>query len=120
MRLSATSLWRRERSGKRCQGPPCRDVHVGCEGRAYRANDVAYQSDSPTEKAQKALDVDTLHEILEATHQHVDCQVCYNLLLDPVTTFCGHTLCRIASHEAWTIPYIALCVAAASVSLLLC
>lgn len=67
---------------------------LASKGELYRANDVAYQSDSPTEEAQKALDVDTLHEILEATHQHVDCQVCYNLLLDPVTSFCGHTLCR--------------------------
>jgi Lon protease-like protein len=68
---------------------------LAAKGKLYRTNEVAYQPGPPTEEAQKALDVDILHEILEATHQHIDCQVCYDLLLDPVTTLCGHTFCHI-------------------------
>jgi hypothetical protein len=68
---------------------------LAAKGELYRANDLLYHSSPSTNEAQHLLDYDILKEILEATHQHVDCQVCYNLLLDPVTTPCGHTLCRI-------------------------
>lgn len=68
---------------------------LAAKGELYRANDLLYHSTPSTNEAQHLLDYDILQEILEATHQHVDCQVCYNLLLDPVTTPCGHTLCRI-------------------------
>jgi hypothetical protein len=68
---------------------------LAAKGELYRANDLLYHSTPSTNDAQHLLDYDILQEILEATHQHVDCQVCYNLLLDPVTTPCGHTLCRI-------------------------
>lgn len=68
---------------------------LAAKGELYRANDLVYHSTPTTDEAQHLQDYDILHEILEATHQHVDCQVCYNLLLDPVTTPCGHTLCRI-------------------------
>jgi hypothetical protein len=68
---------------------------LAAKGGLYRANDLLYHSTTSTNEAQHLLDYDILQEILEATHQHVDCQVCYNLLLDPVTTPCGHTLCRI-------------------------
>ena len=68
---------------------------LAAKGELYRANDIAYPSTPTPDDAQHILDQDILHEILEVTHQHVDCQVCYNLLLDPITTPCGHTLCRI-------------------------
>lgn len=68
---------------------------LAAKGELYRANDVAYHSTPSTDDAQHLLDYDILQDVLEATHNHVDCQVCYNLLLDPVTTPCGHTLCRI-------------------------
>jgi Lon protease-like protein len=67
---------------------------LAAKGKLYRTNEVAYQPDPPTKEAQKAPDVDILREILEATHQHIGCQVCYDLLLNPVTTFCGHTFCH--------------------------
>lgn len=68
---------------------------LAAKGELYRANDVAYHSSPSADDARHDMDSDILQEVLEATHHHVDCQVCYNLLLDPVTTPCGHTLCRI-------------------------
>ncbi len=52
-------------------------------------------STSISEEAERDLDDTVLHDISETALPQVDCQVCYNLMLDPVTTFCGHTLCRI-------------------------
>ncbi|KAK0305905.1 hypothetical protein LTR82_016626 [Friedmanniomyces endolithicus] len=56
--------------------------------------DLNYQSAEGLAETEKAMDVTVLAEILEATQREVDCQVCYNIMLDPVTTPCGHTLCR--------------------------
>jgi Lon protease-like protein len=42
----------------------------------------------------RALDVTVYQDLNEGAQQQVDCQVCYNIMLDPITTFCGHTLCR--------------------------
>ncbi len=56
--------------------------------------DLNYQSAEGLAETEKAIDVTVLAEILEATQREVDCQVCYNIMLDPVTTPCGHTLCR--------------------------
>lgn len=56
--------------------------------------DLTYQTLSETGDEYRNLDAAVLKELLESTHREVDCQVCYNMMLDPVTTFCGHTLCR--------------------------
>ncbi|KAK3110238.1 hypothetical protein LTR53_015666 [Teratosphaeriaceae sp. CCFEE 6253] len=56
--------------------------------------DLEYSSTSTLADSDKAQDVSVLAELLESTYREVDCQVCYNLMLDPVTTPCGHTLCR--------------------------
>lgn len=42
----------------------------------------------------EALDVAILEQIREAIKVELDCQVCYSLVLDPLTTPCGHTFCR--------------------------
>lgn len=67
---------------------------LAAEGELYRAADLVYKT-TESDDAQRLLDVDIVQSILDATQQHVDCQVCYNLQLDPVTTPCGHTLCRV-------------------------
>lgn len=56
--------------------------------------DLEYQKELGDTSSSEALDTAFLQEVLEATQKEVDCQVCYALMLDPVTTFCGHTLCR--------------------------
>ena len=42
----------------------------------------------------EALDVAVLEHLKEATRNELECQVCYSLMLDPLTTSCGHTFCR--------------------------
>lgn len=59
----------------------------------YKTN-VTYQPLVDLGEAYRKLDETFLSELLEATHKEVDCQVCYNIMFEPVTTTCGHTLCR--------------------------
>lgn len=68
--------------------------NIAAQGQLRRKADLVYESESRDIEMEKALDVEVLHGMLEATQKEVDCQVCYNVMLDPVTTFCGHTLCR--------------------------
>ncbi|KAI7281880.1 ATP-dependent protease-like protein [Hortaea werneckii] len=67
---------------------------LAAEGKLLRDQDVGCLPPAVTSEEERALNVDVLSDLLEATHREVDCQVCYNLMLDPVTTSCGHTLCR--------------------------
>lgn len=55
---------------------------------------IQYANTTSENDIHKVLDVVVLRDIVEAAHSELDCQVCYNIMLDPVTTFCGHTLCR--------------------------
>jgi len=56
--------------------------------------EIEYANTDSENDIHRVLDVVVLRDILEAAHPELDCQVCYNVMLDPVTTFCGHTLCR--------------------------
>ena len=42
----------------------------------------------------ESFDGRVLEEVKEAVRGEMDCQVCYAILYDPVTTPCGHTFCR--------------------------
>ncbi|KAL1861971.1 hypothetical protein Plec18170_000795 [Paecilomyces lecythidis] len=42
------------------------------------------------DESEKAI----LEKIKDITRNELDCQVCYSLILDPLTTPCGHTFCR--------------------------
>lgn len=55
-------------------------------------SEVSYLS--PTGDSYQHLDFAMLDHLKEATRSELDCQVCYTLLLDPLTTPCGHTFCR--------------------------
>ena len=57
-------------------------------------SEVAYQTMSPTGDSYEHLDSAMLEHLKEATKAELDCQVCYALMLDPLTTTCGHTFCR--------------------------
>jgi hypothetical protein len=65
---------------------------------------------SELESMAHALDLATLSEIKEHTRSEGDCQICYALFVDPVTTPCGHTFCRpclqrVLDHS----PYCPIC-----------
>ncbi|KAF2813693.1 uncharacterized protein BDZ99DRAFT_506630 [Mytilinidion resinicola] len=55
---------------------------------------VAYQSLATTDDDYQTLDASLLDSLREAAHKELDCHVCYNLMLEPTTTPCGHTFCR--------------------------
>ncbi|RMY32604.1 hypothetical protein D0866_06491 [Hortaea werneckii] len=57
---------------------------LAAEGKLSRDQDVGYLPPAVTSEEERALDVDVLSDLLEATHREVDCQVCYNLMLDPL------------------------------------
>lgn len=67
---------------------------LAAKGQLEHDVDLTYYDSAENEEISKALDVSVLQEFVEATQKEVDCQVCYSIMLDPVTTFCGHTLCR--------------------------
>ncbi|KAH0542833.1 hypothetical protein FGG08_002787 [Glutinoglossum americanum] len=56
--------------------------------------DTTYQTMSDTGDDYRSLDVTMLESLRESTRSELDCQVCYALMLDPLTTSCGHTFCR--------------------------
>ncbi|OIW33722.1 hypothetical protein CONLIGDRAFT_189683 [Coniochaeta ligniaria NRRL 30616] len=55
--------------------------------------EVCYLSPDSTEHAN--LDAAILAQVKEVTRAEMDCQVCYALYYDAVTTPCGHTYCRV-------------------------
>ena len=57
-------------------------------------SEVAYQTMAPSGDTYENLDHAMLDHLKEATKSELDCQVCYALMLDPLTTSCGHTFCR--------------------------
>ncbi|KAI9885800.1 MAG: 54S ribosomal protein L23, mitochondrial [Watsoniomyces obsoletus] len=65
---------------------------------AYDA-DVSYQVMGSSVDDYRALDVAVFEHLKESTRTELDCQVCYHLLLDPLTTSCGHTFCRQCLHR---------------------
>lgn len=60
---------------------------------------VTYQSLSETGDEYRYLDVAVMQHLKESARNELDCQVCYGLMLDPLTTSCGHTFCRKCLHR---------------------
>lgn len=54
--------------------------------------DVSVEELEPSEK-------EALKRAQDATRSEMDCQVCYALYYDPLTTSCGHTFCRSCLHR---------------------
>lgn len=57
-------------------------------------SDVSYHTQSRTGDDYADLDISMLAHLKEATKSELDCQICYSLIHDPLTTSCGHTFCR--------------------------
>lgn len=62
------------------------------QGLLLYSADVSYTSQSVN--GYEALDIALLTRLREAAHKELDCHVCYNMMLEPTTTTCGHTFCR--------------------------
>lgn len=62
-------------------------------GMLHYTSDVLYES-TDMEENESDLDVGLLNLLKETSHKELECHVCYNLMLDPATTPCGHTFCR--------------------------
>ncbi|KIY00827.1 uncharacterized protein Z520_03493 [Fonsecaea multimorphosa CBS 102226] len=58
-------------------------------------SDVAYTPvNASTADLLRAADEAVLENLREAIRPELECQVCYQIMLDPLTTSCGHTFCR--------------------------
>lgn len=57
-------------------------------------SEVSYQTLSPTGDCYEPLDAALSECCTEVIKSEMDCQVCYGLMLDPLTTTCGHSFCR--------------------------
>lgn len=69
------------------------------EGRfPYNASEIRYEQSSPSEVDEKGIVVEEdrarFQKLRDRLRSELDCQVCYSLILDPLTTPCGHTFCR--------------------------
>jgi len=63
-------------------------------GELHYTSDVAYQDENTTEGDNPEPDTVILDQLRESTYKEMECHVCYNLMLEPVTTSCGHSFCR--------------------------
>ena len=57
-------------------------------------SEVLYKSLSPAGDSYEQFDYDLLDHLKEVARSEMECQVCYALMHDPLTTPCGHTFCR--------------------------
>ncbi|KAG8631943.1 hypothetical protein KVT40_001083 [Elsinoe batatas] len=68
--------------------------NAAASGQLQYDADISHESLTGNAAEDKTADDLVLAHLLDTCHRELDCQVCYNLMLDPVTTSCGHTLCR--------------------------
>ncbi|KAF4783306.1 ATP-dependent protease La domain-containing protein [Colletotrichum scovillei] len=67
-----------------------------------------------------SIDSRTFSKVKESVRTEMDCQVCYALFYDPLTTVCGHTFCRSCLHRVLDhSSYCPICRRGLSVSPLL-
>ncbi|KAE8329070.1 ATP-dependent protease [Aspergillus sergii] len=62
---------------------------VKCGRFDYDASDLKFEMHEPIDQENQRFE-----RLKDAVRNELDCQVCYSLILDPLTTSCGHTFCR--------------------------
>ncbi|KAJ5787771.1 hypothetical protein N7457_002761 [Penicillium paradoxum] len=68
--------------------------NLALEGRfPYDASEVTYGS-TPSAGSIQEQDLIHFQKLRDSLRSELDCQVCYSLILDPMTTPCGHTFCQ--------------------------
>ncbi|KAI3337140.1 ATP-dependent protease La domain-containing protein [Xylariaceae sp. AK1471] len=68
-------------------------------GKLEYNNEVSYSFVGTNKHDIAKIDMEIFLKLKESVRAEMDCQVCYALLLDPVTTTCGHTYCRTCLHR---------------------
>lgn len=65
-------------------------------GLRYNIKDVVYEDVEPSGGLSESIKHDeaVLKQLKEAVRNELDCQVCYGLFMDPLTSSCGHTFCQ--------------------------
>jgi len=63
-------------------------------GKLAYTSEVEYHTMSLTGDNYENLDLAMVDSLQDVMQKELDCLVCYNLMLDPTTTTCGHTFCR--------------------------
>lgn len=63
-------------------------------GELHYHSELAYTPAQDADELHQASDRKLLQSLADAVRPEFDCQLCYSLVLDPVTTSCGHTFCR--------------------------
>ncbi|KKA25349.1 ATP-dependent protease (CrgA) [Rasamsonia emersonii CBS 393.64] len=76
-------------------------------GLRYDIKDVVYEDVEPSGGLSESIrhDEAVLKQLKEAVRNELDCQVCYGLMIDPLTSSCGHTFCqkclaRVLDHSS--------------------
>ena len=80
-------------------GRLCSTYAMAEGGELEHDSEIIYTPVSPVNDTTEHLDHALLDRLKDATRAELDCQVCYALLLDPLTTACGHTFCRKCVHR---------------------
>lgn len=68
-------------------------------GKLEYSSEVTYSPVGAKGEEIDQLDSDFFLKMKEMVRTEMDCQVCYALFLDPMTTTCGHTYCRTCIHR---------------------
>lgn len=74
---------------------------LAAEGALKYDVDVSYPGSAPLSAGETFTEYDAkaLSKVQQVMRTEMDCQICYSLFHDPLTTGCGHTFCRPCLHR---------------------